>query len=524
MADDATAQATVVAAPVDGAASNPLRAGLPSERITDPCTIVFFGASGDLFKRMLLPAVYSMRLHGTLPGDFALIGFARSPYDDDAFRKYCFEQLMEFAPADQKPSGGLWDDFAKRISYVTADFKDTKHFLQLKDKLAQNDADLGTGGNHLFYLSTPPPVFPEIVKHLKNAKLDPANNPKGWTRIVVEKPFGTDLATARALQTAIEHVFPERAIYRIDHYLGKEPVQDIMALRFANTIFEPIWNRNYVQSVQITAAESLGVEERGGYYDNAGALRDMIQNHVTNLLALVAMEPPVSADADAIRNEKFKVLSAISPPTIDQVATTTARGQYGPGTIDGQAVRGYREEDDVKRDSNTETFAAVVYTIENWRWAGVPFALRSGKRLARKRSEIAVTFKPIPHRFYGESTDTIEPNVLVLKIQPEEGVAMSFEAKVPGAKDHVRSVFMDFNYGSGFGVESPPAYERLIGDAIRGDQTLFTRWDAVERAWELVTPIQEVWLNTKDFAFPNYASGSQGPENATALFPGWRKL
>jgi glucose-6-phosphate 1-dehydrogenase len=504
--------------------SNPLRDGLPDERITTPCTIVFFGASGDLFKRMLLPAIYSMRLNGTLPADFALIGFSRTHYDDDGFRKYCFDQLMQFSPADQKPSGGLWDDFAKRISYISADFNDTMHFVQLKEKLAQNDADLKTGGNHLFYLSTPPPVFPEIVKHLKNAKLDPANNTTGYTRIIVEKPFGTDLETARALQEAIEKVFPEKSIYRIDHYLGKEPVQDIMALRFANTIFEPIWNRNYVQSVQITAAETLGVEERGGYYDNAGALRDMIQNHVINLLALVAMEPPVSADADAIRNEKFKVLSAIAPPTHDGVAAMSVRGQYGPGSVAGQAVRGYREEDDVKRDSNTETFAAVKFVINNWRWAGVPFCLRSGKRLARKVSEIAVTFKPIPHRFYGDATDKIEPNVLVLKIQPDEGIAMRFEAKVPGAKDHVRSVYMDFNYGVGFGVESPPAYERLIGDAMRGDQTLFTRWDAVERAWELVMPILDVWLGSKDFDFPNYPSGSQGPDGEYALFSGWRTL
>jgi len=506
------------------ASSNPLREGIPSGRITTPCSIVFFGASGDLFKRMLLPAVYSMHLSGTLPADFALVGFSRTEYDDDGFRKYCFDQLMQFSPADQKPGGGLWDEFSKRISYITADFNDTQHFVDLKERLAKNDEELKTGGNHIFYLSTPPPVFPEIVKHLKNAKLDPANNPTGYTRIVVEKPFGTDLESARSLQDAIEHVFPEKSIYRIDHYLGKEPVQDIMALRFANTIFEPIWNRNYVQSVQITAAETLGVEERGGYYDGAGALRDMIQNHVINLLALVAMEPPVSADADAIRNEKFKVLSAIPVPAHRDVAAMSLRGQYGPGVIAGEAVRGYRQEDDVAPDSNTETYAAVRFFINNWRWAGVPFCLRSGKRLARKVSEIAVTFNPIPHRFYGEATDTIEPNVLVLKIQPDEGITMRFEAKVPGTKDHVRSVFMDFNYGVGFGVQSPPAYERLIGDAMRGDQTLFTRWDAVERAWELVMPILDVWRSSKDFDFPNYPAGSQGPESAETLFPGWRKL
>ncbi len=519
MPEDAVATFTATAG--DGA-SNPLRAGLPAEQIASPCSIVFFGASGDLFKRMLLPAVYSMRLNGTLPADFALVGFARSKYTDDDFREYCRRQLELFMPDDGKPQGPLWDDFARRIGYITADFNDTRHFVDLKNKLAQNDRDFGTAGNHLFYLSTPPPVFPEIIKHLKSAGLE--KDERGWTRIVVEKPFGTDLASARTLQRAIEAVFPENEIYRIDHYHGKEPVQDIIALRFANTIFEPIWNRNYVQNVQITSAESLGVEERGGYYDHAGALRDMIQNHVINLLALVAMEPPISSNADDIREEKYKVLSAIEPPAHAGVWSTSARGQYGPGTIDGSSVKGYRQEKDVAPDSNTETFAAVKLYVENWRWAGVPFYLRSGKRLPRKVSEIAVTFKPIPHRFYGESTDRIESNVLVIKIEPDEGISMRFEAKVPGPKDHVRSVYMDFNYGSGFGVQSPPAYERLIGDAMLGDQTLFTRWDAVERAWEIVTPILEVWQNTKDFSFPNYAAGSQGPDSAKALFADWRHL
>jgi glucose-6-phosphate 1-dehydrogenase len=521
----ATAGLASTAAPSrDGAAVNPLRQGLESDRISDPCNIVFFGASGDLFKRMLLPAVYSMHLKGMLPEKFGLIGFARSDFDDDTFRAYCRTQLENFAPPDQKPSGDLWNEFAKSISYVCADFKDTKHFEDLRAQLEENDRTLGTAGNRIYYLATPPPVFPEIVKHLKLAKLDPKSDDRGWSRIVVEKPFGTDLASARALQAAVERVFNERSIYRIDHYLGKEPVQDILALRFANTIFEPIWNRNYVHSVQITAAEQLGVEQRGAYYDNAGALRDMIQNHVMNLFALVAMEPPASSDANAIRDEKFKVLSEVPLPAIDAVSRVSARGQYGPGTIDGAAVPGYRNEADVGLDSNTETFAAVKLTIDNWRWAGVPFFLRSGKRLARKVSEIAVTFKPIPHRLYGDETDAIEPNVLVVKIQPDEGIALRFEAKVPGPKQHIRSVYMDFNYGTGFGVQSPPAYERLLADAMRGDQTLFTRWDAVERAWEIVTPIQEKWQNTKDFGFPNYAAGSQGPQSAFELFPDWRKL
>jgi glucose-6-phosphate 1-dehydrogenase len=507
---------------VDGQSENPLRAGLHTERISDPCTIVFFGASGDLFKRMLLPAVYSLRLHGTLPNDFAVVGVSRAEYTDDSFREYCKEQLGQFAPADQKPQGAIWDDFAKRLSYVAGEFDDHKTYGALAKHIADNDKELGTKGNRLFYLSTPPSVFPEIIELLREADLN--QQQEGWGRIVVEKPFGTDLESARALQTAVESVFRESEVYRIDHYLGKEPVQDIMALRFANTIFEPVWNRNYVQSVQITAAEQLGVEMRGGYYDNAGTLRDMIQNHVMNLLALVAMEPPSSSDADAIRTEKFKVLESIEPPEHTEVQAMSARGQYGPGVINGKPVPGYRQEPDVNPQSNTETFASVRLTVENWRWAGVPFYLRSGKRLAKKMSEIAVTFKPIPHRIYGERTDTIEPNVLVMKIQPDEGVAMRFSAKVPGMKNHIRSVFMDFNYGTGFGVQSPPAYERLIGDAMRGDQTLFTRWDAVERAWEIVTPVLDVWRNTKDVTFPNYPAGSQGPQTAFTLFPEWRAL
>jgi glucose-6-phosphate 1-dehydrogenase len=507
---------------VDGQAENPLRAGLHTDRITDPCTIVFFGASGDLFKRMLLPAMYSLRMHGILPNDFAIVGFSRSDYSDDDFRDYCKKQLQEFAPKDQSVEGAIWEDFAKRVSYVTGEFDDHKAYGNLAKQLKENDEKLGTKGNRLFYLSTPPSVFPTIINMIKESDLNDQEH--GWARIIVEKPFGTDLESARALQQTVDKAFRENEVYRIDHYLGKEPVQDIMALRFANTIFEPVWNRNYVQSVQITAAEQLGVELRGGYYDNAGALRDMIQNHVMNLLALVAMEPPSSSDADAIRSEKFKVLQSIEVPTHAAAPSISARGQYGAGSINGKPVQAYRQEPDVNPQSNTETFAAVKLSIDNWRWAGVPFYLRSGKRLAKKTSEIAVTFKPIPHRIYGERTDAIDENVLVMKIQPEEGIAMRFSAKVPGMKNHIRSVFMDFNYGTGFGVQSPPAYERLIGDAMRGDQTLFTRWDAVERAWEIVMPVLEVWQNTKDFTFPNYPAGSQGPDSSRTLFPQWRDL
>jgi glucose-6-phosphate 1-dehydrogenase len=504
-------------------AANPLRAGIESSRISEPCTIVFFGASGDLFKRMLMPAIYNLRLNDILPANFGLIGFARTAYTDDEFREYCKQCVNEFSRSGEVKES-LWNDLAHRISYITADFNDTAHFQALKQRLEEYEQQFGVGHNRLYYLATPPSVFPKIIAQLKNAGLDPAKNAAGWSRIIVEKPFGTDLTSAQALQAEVEKVFNESQVYRIDHYLGKETVQDIMALRFANTIFEPIWTRNYVQSVQITAAETLGVEGRGGYYDNAGALRDMIQNHVMNLLALVAMEPPASSDADAIRNEKYKVFSAIEPPAPEDVFQMSVRGQYGSGMINGETVPPYRSEPDVRTDSNTETYAALRLYINNWRWAGVPFYLRSGKRLARKVSEIAITFNQIPHRLFGEKSDTIGQNSLVIKIQPDEGISLRFNAKVPGQKYHIRSVTMDFNYGTGFNVESAPAYERLIADAMRGDATLFTRWDAVERAWEIVMPVLEVWQSIKDRSFPNYAAGSDGPDASNVLNPGWRPL
>ena len=507
--------------------ANPLRAGVASNRITDPCNIVFFGASGDLVKRMLMPAMYNLRLGDILPADYGIVGFSRSDYTSDQFRDDMHSSIDEFSRSGPAKDP-LWSDFAKRVSYVAGSFDDPAAFLKLKEQLDRNDAELGTQFNRLFYLSTPPSVFSLIIRMLEQSGLGPRNNPKGWSRIIVEKPFGTDLESARALQAEVGKVFDEKQVYRIDHYLGKEPVQDIMALRFANVIFEPIWNRRYVDCVQITAAETVGVEGRGGYYDNAGALRDMIQNHVTNLLALVAMEPPITSTADAIRDEKFKVLSALRPIDPSRIMQETARGQYDDGSIAGKPVAGYREEPSVNPQSNTETYAAVKFFIDNWRWADVPFYLRSGKRLARKNSEIAIRFKTIPHRLFGESGDQIGNNTLVMKIQPEEGVSLRFSAKVPGPKMHIRSVSMDFNYGTGFGVVSAPAYERLIGDAMRGDATLFTRWDAVERAWEQVMPILERWQNSYDDSFPNYSAGSQGPPSADRLLAAdgreWRKI
>jgi glucose-6-phosphate 1-dehydrogenase len=511
----------------DGHVLNPLREGLSSDHVTDPCTIVFFGATGDLMKRMLIPAMWNLRLENLLPTSYAIVGFSRSNLSDDDFRaqmKDAVDQFSRSGPAKDP----LWSDFAQHVQYVSGDFDDPRPFKKLRAQLEDNDKKLGTQGNRLYYLSTPPSVFGKIIDQLSAAKLGPKDQEQGWSRIIIEKPFGTDLDSARALQAEVIKVFEERQVYRIDHYLGKEPVQDIMALRFANVIFEPIWNRRYVDCVQITAAETVGVEGRGGYYDNAGALRDMIQNHVINLLALVAMEPPISPSADHIRDEKYKVLSALRPIAGADVSKVAVRGQYGAGVIDGKGLPSYRQEPSVDPNSNTETYASVKFLIDNWRWADVPFYLRSGKRLARKYSEIAINFRQIPHRIFGETGDTIEPDALVMKIQPEEGVTIRFNAKIPGPKMHIRSVTMDFNYGTGFGVVSAPAYERLIGDAMRGDATLFTRWDAVETAWQIVMPILEDWRGSVATDFPNYPSGSQGPSSADALLAAdgrtWRRI
>ncbi|GAC1615302.1 MAG: glucose-6-phosphate dehydrogenase [Vulcanimicrobiaceae bacterium] len=488
---------------------------------------MFFGASGDLTKRMLMPAMYNLRLGDILPTSFGIVGFSRSEKSHYDFRDEMKESIDTFSRSGPTKDP-LWSDFADRLHYISGSFDDVESFEALRAQLDENDEKLGTQGNRLYYLSTPPTVFAKIVQQLAAAGLGPKDQAKGWSRIIIEKPFGTDLDSARALQIEVTKVFREKTVYRIDHYLGKEPVQDIMALRFANVMFEPIWNRRYVDNIQITAAETVGVEGRGGYYENAGALKDMIQNHVINLLALVAMEPPISPAADHIRDEKFKVLSAMRPFKTDDVPKLTARGQYGPGLIEGKPVAGYRDEPSVDPLSTTETYACAKFQIDNWRWADVPFYLRSGKRLAHKHSEIAVTFRGLPHRIFGEAGDQIENNTLVMKIQPDEGVSIRFNAKVPGPKMHIRGVTMDFNYGTGFGVSSAPAYERLIGDAMRGDATLFTRWDAVEQAWLAVVPIMDRWAESRIVDFPNYLAGSQGPQNADALLVAdgreWRRI
>lgn len=493
------------------------------ETPSDPCAIVMFGASGDLAKRKLLPALYDLAVHSCLAPRFRLIGFARSKMGDDEFRR----SATEFLP-NKRPNGDVDSsrrDFLKHLSYFRGDYSDPHSYRRLAEQLEQLDAKGEFGGNRLFYLATPPQVYPRVVERLGHAGLARPRN-GSWVRIIVEKPFGRDRASAQKLNGELLQVFDESQIFRIDHYLGKETVQNLLVFRFGNGIFEPLWNRNYVDSVQITAAESLGVEHRAAFYESAGALRDMVQSHVLQLTSLVAMETPANFDATSVRNEKLKVLQSIRPFTEENMRSAVVRGQYGPGTIGGKPVPGYRQEPGVNPESNTETFVALKLSIDNWRWSGVPFYLRTGKRLARSSAEVAIRFKRAPHMvFQGESS---EANSLVLNIQPEEGISLSFGAKPPGSQLHIRPVTMDFQYKRAFGAGSREAYATLINDCIRGDATLFDRADSVEAAWNLVDPILDAWASMSCPPFPNYAAGSEGPRRAFALTESdgrkWRPL
>ncbi len=506
--------------------ANPLRAGLRMQRTPEPCAVVIFGATGDLTHRKLVPALYDLQRERLLPPGFSVVGFARRDWSDDYFRETLLKDARRFARNGVQDA--LWESFAEGISYIQASFDDPAGYAALAQRLAELDEQRGTGGNRLLYLATPPESYPTIIERLGAAGL--AHSPNGgWTRIIIEKPFGRDVASARALNAQVHKVFDESQVYRIDHYLGKETVQNILVFRFANGIFEPLWNRRYVDHVQITVAESIGIEGRGGYYEGAGALRDMVQNHLMQLLTLTAMEPPVGYRADAVRDEKVKVLRAIRPITPELVDTYTVRGQYGPGTINGQAVPGYREEVGVAPDSCTETYVALQFFIESWRWAGVPFYLRTGKRLPRRVSEVAIQFRAAPLMLFdaGPLSD-IDPNVLAIKIQPDEGISLRFDSKVPGQVNQIRPVTMDFRYNASFGVESPEAYERLLLDAMLGDSTLFTRSDEVEASWSLITPIHAGWAAAPAPAFPNYEAGTWGPRAADAFIERsgrkWRRL
>jgi glucose-6-phosphate 1-dehydrogenase len=511
--------------PLHDEVPNPLRYGLREDPASEPCAMVVFGASGDLAHRKLIPALYNLAVTAHLPAAFGVAGVSKSEYSDAQFQEEMQEAVGKFSrskPIDEE----VWRDFAAGLRYVGGSFDDDATFQRLAGTLEELDRTRATRGNRLYYLATPPSTFPVLLRQLhKHGFIRPPGDPR-FTRVVIEKPFGRDLASARALNQTVLEVMDERQVFRIDHYLGKETVQNLLVLRFGNTIFEPIWNRNYVDHVQITAAEELGIEGRGRYYEEAGILRDMIQNHVLQLTTLTAMEPPADFDADAVRDEKVKVLRAIAPiEGPEAIAQRVALGQYGAGQIFGNDVPGYLEEKDVAKDSRTPTFASLQLNIDNWRWNGVPFYLRTGKRLPKRVTEIAIQFRKLPHALFGEGASA--PNTLIVRVQPEEGIALRFSAKVPGERYRPRTVSMDFRYGTTFAIASPEAYERLILDALRGDQTLFTRKDEVEAAWQLVDGILKT-IEAPDFPPPRpYEAGSWGPPGAHELLArdgrAWRR-
>jgi glucose-6-phosphate 1-dehydrogenase len=508
-------------------AGNPLREGLRLERMPDPCIFVLFGATGDLAHRKVVPALYQLWRTHLLPGDFMLVAVGRRPYSDASFRAELHDSATTYSrvlPLDD----AAWRQFAERIVYHQGDFNQDAAYDALSARLDQLDRERGTGGNRLFYLATQPSAVPEIIGQLGRVGLDREVHGGAWRRIIIEKPFGRDLGSASRLNREVGRVFKERQVYRIDHYLGKETVRNLLVFRFANGIFEPIWNRRYVDHIQITVAESIGVGSRGSFYEETGATRDVFQNHLLQLLSLVTMEPPTTFDADALRNEKVKVLGAIARMSPADVRRDVVRGQYGPGWVEAEGVHGYRQEADVDPKSETETFVAAKLEIDDWRWAGVPFYLRTGKRLPKRATEIAIQFKAVPHRLFGEAGADPEPNLLAIRIQPDEGILLRFSSKVPGLGLDIRPVNMDFAYGSSFNIDSPDAYETLILDAALGDQSLFTRADEVEEAWGIATPVLGALAGLPAPAFPDYAAGSWGPPAADALLARdgrrWRRI
>jgi len=490
---------------------NVLREGLTLTRTPDPNVIVIFGASGDLTARKLMPALYNLALNRYLPVGFSVVGAANTPWSNEDFRRSMRTAVERFSRT-QPMDAAVWESFAEGLHYVPMSFEDADAYNRLANCLQEVDRTRGTAGNRVFYLATVPGLFMTILERLGAARLARPTN--GWTRVIIEKPFGRDLDSARALNGAVHNSFAESQVYRIDHYLGKETVQNVMVFRFANGIFEPIWNRRYVDQFQITVAEDLGIERRGAYYERAGALRDIFQSHLLQLLSIVAMEAPPNFDAETVRDEKVKVLRSIRPVSVE---TDVVRGQYGPGWVAGEEVVGYRQEDNVAADSQTETYVAIRLFIDNWRWADTPFYLRTGKRLPKRASEIAIQFKNAPHMPFARTVvQSLNPNVLVMRIQPHEGASLKIAAKIPGPTMQLRTVNMDFFYGSSFLVESPDAYERLILDCMLGDPTLFAREDEVERAWSFADRIEAAWRENTP-SFPNYPAGSWGPEEADAL-------
>jgi glucose-6-phosphate 1-dehydrogenase len=501
---------------------NPLAEGL--ERLpVHPTNLAIFGATGDLANRKLLPALYNLAADGALPERFNLVGISRTEMSDEEFRDMAIKAVRQFSR--READDAVLERLFENAKYVAGTFDQAELYSGLEKAMQAFDDDAHQRLNRCFYLSTAPTFFPVIVNHLGEQGLHGSEGAD--VRVIIEKPFGTTLEEAQALNREVLSVFAEQQVFRIDHYLGKETVQNIMAFRFANGMFEPLWNRNYIDNVQITAAEDIGIGTRAGYYDSAGAMRDLIQNHMLQLLCHVAMEPPVNFTADEVRNEKVKVLHAVQEPSAEDIPNIAVRAQYTAGTSGGEQAVGYTEEEGVPDDSHTETYAAIRLEVDNWRWAGVPFYLRTGKRLARKVTEIAITLKPVPHlAFQQKGSVGVQPNTLVLTVQPNEGVSLSLGAKIPGTRMRIRPVNMEFLYGTSFMSESPEAYERLIMDAMRGDATLFTRNDEVEAQWRICDPVLESWAEEKG-PLPQYPAGSDGPEEANDLMPegkSWRAI
>jgi glucose-6-phosphate 1-dehydrogenase len=483
-------------------------------KVGEPCVMVIFGAAGDLTRRKLIPALYNLAKSELLSREFAVVGVARSPITTEDFRKQASEDIKEFGTEAVDPD--LWEWFVRRIHYLAGNFGDKNLYPQLKDLLEKVDRDHSTHGNHLYYMATAADYFGPVVEQLASVGL--MEEKQNWRRVIIEKPFGHDLESARALNQQLLRVATEQQIYRIDHYLGKETVQNILALRFANGIFEPIWNRRYIDHVQISVAETVGVEQRGSYYDKAGALRDMVPNHIMQLISLTAMEPPVSFRADAVRDEQGKILHAIQPLSSEDVLSKTVRGQYGDGTVGGKRVPAYRSEDDVPPDTRTETFVAMKLQIDNWRWADVPFYLRTGKCLPAHNTHIVIQFRRAPFVLFRDTpVENLMPNQLILHIQPEEGISLQFAAKVPGPAMRLGAVDMNFEYSDYFGQQPSTGYERLLHDCMIGDATLFQRADMVEAGWCVVSPVLDVWKALPPRHFPNYAAGTWGPKEADDL-------
>jgi len=495
--------------------AQPVTTEQPIGRPGDPCVMVIFGAAGDLTRRKLIPALYNLAKYQLLSRDFAVVGIARSGMTTEDFRKKISEEIKEFATSPLEAD--LWEWFVRRLHYMQGNFDDKALYPKLKELLAKVDQDHSTHGNYFYYLATSANYFGPIIENLGENGLM-AEDSQHWRRVIIEKPFGHDLESAKELNKQILKVADEKQIYRIDHYLGKETVQNILAFRFANGIFEPIWNRRYIDHVQISVAETVGVESRGSYYDQAGAMRDMVPNHIMQLITLTAMEPPVSFKADAVRDEQSKILHAIQPLSSEDVLSKTVRGQYGEGVMNGQRVPAYRSEPDVPPDSRTETFVAMKLQIDNWRWADVPFYLRTGKRMPARNTHVVIQFRRAPFVLFRDTpVENLMPNQLVLHIQPEEGISLRFAAKAPGPVMRLGGVDMNFEYADYFGQQPSTGYERLLHDCMIGDATLFQRADMVEAGWLVVSPVMDVWKALPPRNFPNYASGTWGPKEADEL-------